>query len=247
MSITEGDQAPRAERFNEMEEARVDQPNSEPGADSTRVAEELENLPSEFRSERGSMGSDFGFTSELGKQSEAAAQELREQAEPNARLEEEVDSVRLKLETRANAIIEALEEKREQAAELVEVMSTSTTAGAFGKEAKAQKREADQWRVLTVSIGIAAAVVGVAAIGVSIALATSPPLVIAEIGAVALLLGIADYAARQAGHHRRREERARRLELDVTAFGPLTSALSESDKQRMRSEFVERLLPGEPR
>jgi anti-sigma-K factor RskA len=232
-----------------MEEARVDQPNSEPGADSTRIAEDLENLPSEFRSERGSMGSNVdGYpTSALRTQSEAAGQRLHEQSERNSRIEEEVDRIRLKLETRANAIIEALEEKREQAGELVEVMSTSTTAGAFAKEAKVQKREADQWRILTVSIGIAAAVVAVAAIGVSIALGTSPPLVIAEIGAVALLLGLADYAARQAALHRRREERARRLELDVTAVGPLTSALSESDKQRMRSEFAERLLPSEPR
>jgi hypothetical protein len=45
-----------------------------------------------------------------------------------------------------------------------------------------------------------------------------------------LLGGVAAYTARQSARHRGREEHARRLQLDLTAFPVFVEALPEEDK-----------------
>jgi hypothetical protein len=49
----------------------------------------------------------------------------------------------------------------------------------------------------------------------------------------ALLSGLTAYAAKQSGGHREREVRNRRLELELTAFGPFTDSLSDPEKARL--------------
>ena len=64
----------------------------------------------------------------------------------------------------------------------------------------------------------------------------SPAVVVAKIAAVALLIGIAGYAAGQSGQHRRREQRAKRLYLELTAFGPFAEPLQpRKNSKRVRT------------
>ena len=57
-----------------------------------------------------------------------------------------------------------------------------------------------------------------------------------------VVLGIGGYAAAQSGQHRRREELARRLELDIETLNPLTDGLPDDDRLRIRSRVVERIF-----
>lgn len=57
--------------------------------------------------------------------------------------------------------------------------------------------------------------------------------------------GLTAYAARQSGHHRDREDESRRVELELTAFGPFTSELGDPDKAR--AAYAERLFKGADR
>jgi hypothetical protein len=50
----------------------------------------------------------------------------------------------------------------------------------------------------------------------------------------AILGGIAAYLARQSGRHRRREEHARSLQLDLTAFSPFIEPLSPEQQEEER-------------
>lgn len=49
-----------------------------------------------------------------------------------------------------------------------------------------------------------------------------------------ILGGIATYAARQSANHRRREERARDLQLELTAFAPFIEPLSAEQQEEER-------------
>src|ERR1700733_5325119 len=71
-------------------------------------------------------------------------------------------------------------------------------------------------------------------------------LIAAKVAVVLVLAGLAGYAAKQSAEHREREVRARRLELELTAFGPFTEALRDEEKERtVREAFIERIFVGE--
>ena len=53
---------------------------------------------------------------------------------------------------------------------------------------------------------------------------------------------VASYAARQSSRHRRREERAKHLELNLETFGSLASELSPDKLEDARSALVTTML-----
>src|ERR1035437_6113212 len=54
-------------------------------------------------------------------------------------------------------------------------------------------------------------------------------------------------AAKQSAEHRGREVRARRLELELTAFGPFTEGLKDPEEEKkVRAELIERIFVGDP-
>lgn len=235
------------QRLTEIQ-TQLDSIKTEADTERTRIQESIDGFQAQFTAEQESRGVEFEtLKGELGEKSDAVAQELREKAEASATsFEAEAAKVREGLEERGNATIKSLEGLRGEAAALVDLVATSSTAGAFGKEAEAQKAEADKWRDRAIGLGIAAGVVALIGIGLSIAFDTSVSLVVAKIAAVALLLGIAGYAAGQSGQHRRREQRAKRLELELVAFGPFTEPLDDEKKQTVRVSFIERMFVGDP-
>jgi hypothetical protein len=130
---------------------------------------------------------------------------------------------------------------------MVDAEATSSTAGAFKGEAEEQKKQADQWRKfaliggsITVLVALAAVVLAIAEIG------DGPSMIVAKVTAVTLLLGIAGYAAGQSGQHRRREQRARRLYMQMVAFKPFSEPLPDPEKKDARKEFIERMFVGDP-
>jgi hypothetical protein len=57
--------------------------------------------------------------------------------------------------------------------------------------------------------------------------------------------GLTAYAARQSGHHRDREDETRRLQLELTAFGPFINDLQNPSEAR--AEYAKRLFKGAER
>jgi hypothetical protein len=89
--------------------------------------------------------------------------------------------------------------------------------------------------------------VALAAVGLAVAeIGNGASTIVAKITAVTLLLGIAGYAAGQSGQHRRREQRARRLYMQMVAFKPFSEPLPDPEKKEVRKEFIERMFVGDP-
>ena len=75
---------------------------------------------------------------------------------------------------------------------------------------------------------------------------TSATLIVTKVALTAVVAGIAGYAAGQSAQHRKREVRARRLFLELTAFGPFAEPLSEDDRATVCRDFISRLFVGDP-
>lgn len=148
-----------------------------------------------------------------------------------------------KNEATSSSILSELSEARDRVRELVDQITTGATGGAFGVEADRQKASADRWRIAAVLLGLLASAVAVWALtqtgsdsGVAEAIAKG-------FGTLAVY-GLAGYAGAQSASHRAREERARRLQLELAAFEPFVSRMDEPKKQAAREAYATRLFVG---
>lgn len=134
-----------------------------------------------------------------------------------------------------------------EAERIVGAIATTGTIGGFQIEADRQKQTADWLRRYALIAGAFAA--GIAVWGV-IHHAQNNNSDATDLGAKALasfvLFGIAGYLATQSGKHRDREERARRRELELAAFGPFIDDLPPEKQELLKEKLADRIFGHEP-
>lgn len=187
------------ERLNELQ-TQLDNLKTEAESERNRVQETIDNFQTQFKSEVENREQDFETTKkELADEANTVIEGLKTTAtDASAKDQERADAAIAKLEKQGGEIIAVLNEKKEEAAKLVDLVATSSTAGAFGKEAGEQRENADRWRWTAIGFGCVAAVVAIGAVAASVLADTNnASLIIAKVTAVALLLGLAGYAAGQ--------------------------------------------------
>lgn len=178
------------------------------------------------------------------EQAEVFEQTQRDRAtQADARLAE----LETRLQERAEQVVESLESSQQRAANLVDLVATSSTAGAFSKEAGQQKLEADKWRENAIKLGLCAGGVALIAVIYAVAIEVNTSIIVAKLALAVVFAGLAGYAARQSADHRDREVRARRLELELTSFGPFTEGLNDETKEQdARVKLIDRVFVGDP-
>jgi phage-related protein len=148
---------------------------------------------------------------------ETAEKELaRFQAEAKQEVEERVAEIR---------------RMENESAQLVGAIGLAGTAERYGEEVTEQKNVANNWRRATVLLAL------LAVAGVILAATEKHPAAETFAGKLTLSLilgGIAAYAARQSSYHRKREQRARDLQLELTAFSPFIEPLSAEQQEEER-------------
>jgi hypothetical protein len=236
------------ERVTELQ-GQLNTIKTEAEAEHTRINEAVDNIGTQFNSEQEVRNTQFEESKkELDTQAEQAIGEIKAAAAEAADQDQKrADAAISDLESRGEQIVAVLDEQKEKATRLVELVTTGSTAGAFSEEAKEQKKQADRWRGYAIFGGALAAMVAIGAVVLAAnGVGSGASLIIAKIAAITLLLGIAGYAAGQSGQHRRREQRAKRLELELVAFDPFTEPLDDTEKSAVRKDFIERLFVGDP-
>lgn len=151
------------------------------------------------------------------------------------------------LDADANAIIQELEQRLEKATTLVEVFTAAGTANAYSREAKVQGHQANVWRGVAIALGV------LTALAAGFVLIEFPKntaidawqLLVGKLALGATVGAVAGYAARQSSRHRRREERAKHLELNLETFGSLASELSPGKLEDARAALVTTMLKEE--
>jgi hypothetical protein len=128
---------------------------------------------------------------------------------------------------------------KDRSAELVGAIGITGTAERYGKEFDEQKTAANSWRIVTLGLGVLAVAAAVVAAFDHKATTAGTKLAIAV-----LLGGVAAYTARQSARHRSREEHARQIQLDLTAFPVFVEALPDEDKVAATVWMAERSFLG---
>lgn len=246
--VSESMKAEAQVRLNQLQ-TQLDAIKAEAEAEHTRIDQAVDTFGQQFAAEQETRNTQFEESRKaLTDQTEQLIQESKVAAEEAASKEKErAEAMVNDLRERSSKAMGFLNEKQQEAIDMVDVAATSSTAGAFKKEAEEQKLEADQWRIR--ALGLGGLAIGVAFFAVILAVeevGDTSSFIFAKVAAITLLLGIAGYAAGQSGQHRHREKRARRLYLELVAFKPFTEPLPEPERHAVRKEFIERLFVGDP-
>lgn len=139
--------------------------------------------------------------------------------------------------------LDSLQGELVKAQEITSFVGGTSTAAGYGKEAKSQERIADRLRWLAIFFGLLAAGLAVWAV-VHAEKETDPSLTVVLAKAVGSLVfaGLAGYVATQSGHHRLREEEARRRELDLLALPAFIATLPDDEKEDITGQVATRLF-----
>lgn len=177
------------------------------------------------------------------EQSEAFRKVQDERADEHREQEQkygqQFDTLQAETKARVGALIAEIEAMKSKSAEMVGAIGITGTAERYGREFDAQQEIANIWRRVTLGIGGLAVIVAIIAAFDHKATTAGTKLAIAI-----LLGGVAAYTAKQSARHRSREERARRLQLDLTAFPVFIEALPEADRDAATVWMAERSFLG---
>jgi hypothetical protein len=170
------------------------------------------------------------------KAQDERAEEHREREQGN---QSQFELLEASTNRRAETLVSEITAMKDRSAELVGAIGITGTAERYGKEFDDQKATANKWRMVTLGLGVLAAAAAVVAAFDHNATTAGTKLAIAV-----LLGGVATYTARQSARHRSREEHARRLQLDLTAFPVFIEALPEEDRDAATVWMAERSFLG---
>jgi predicted phage tail protein len=143
-----------------------------------------------------------------------------ELSEAQVRAQEEIDQR-----------VSEIRRMEEESAQLVGAIGLAGTAERYSVEAREQCKAANRLRWATVIVAFAA--VGMA-VYASLHHETRTQTLTAKLTVSLILGGVAAYLARQSARHRRREEHARALQLELTAFSPFIEPLTKEQQEEER-------------
>jgi hypothetical protein len=162
-------------------------------------------------------------------------------------MNESADAAITSLRSNADETFEHVESRRKKIESIYEIVFKEGTASAFSAEAEKERGQANIWRI--VAIGFATAAVLIAALTAFLSHPSGLDVeeLIARLASAVAFGAIAAYAGQQSGRHRRREEDAKQLELDLTAIGPFVEEIDEAKRDEVRQLFVQRWMESRSR
>ncbi|HXV05857.1 MAG TPA: hypothetical protein VFP23_08160 [Solirubrobacterales bacterium] len=186
------------------------------------------------------------FTTAQGERTEAfdawKAEQTKALSEQHEEAKASIEELLSEGKNQSDALVDDLRNKDQEAEQLVGSISIRGTADRYEKEAENQARIADRWRRVTVFLGIVA---GIAAGSAAFLTDQTAAHIAGKLALGVLLAGVAGYTARQSAQHRKREEAARKLHLDLAAFGPFIDPLPEDMKNEERVHLGRRVFARE--
>jgi hypothetical protein len=143
----------------------------------------------------------------------------------------EIDELKVAADLEVQELVQEIRRMEKESSDLVGAIGLAGTAERYSEEVTEQGRVADRFRMLTILFALTAVAMGIYAVVMG---DQTNQALAAKLAVSVILGGLAAYSARQSARHRRREEQARRLQLELTAFGPFIEPLQPEQREEER-------------
>lgn len=145
--------------------------------------------------------------------------------------------------TQASESLASIEALKEKAEKLVGAVGRTGLSGGFQQWEAAERKHADQMRLVAIIFGVLAALSIVGLLGARASISDEDnrfdvPLAISSLALPAALGGVATYAGRESARHRRNQVIARRTELELASFGPFIADLTAEQQAEVTALFT---------
>ena len=186
------------------------------------------------------------FFNELTQKIEKSSTEQTQDVKSNIEaLKKKGDELYEEHEKKSKDTLDFLEEKRKEAAQLINIIGNIGFTGNYNKIANQERKAANILRV----IAIIFMVVGVIIVGTIVFNVSKAgfdwKVVLSRIAVTITILIPAFYSARESDRHRQRENRNRKMELELASIGPYLELLPEDKKIELKAQLTEKLF-GQP-
>jgi hypothetical protein len=160
---------------------------------------------------------------------------------------ERLDEFEQTTEANALALVGSLNEMRDQAVRVLQVIGNTGLTGGYQKVANEEQKDANRWRWISiVSFAVAAAANGVI-VWVDLHFNLDLTTLLASRLSVSIpLLALAGYAVAESRQHRHRERDNRQMELQLASIDPYLAQFPEQKQQEIKEGRVDRFFPGLP-
>lgn len=151
---------------------------------------------------------------------------------------DELDEKAQRIASTGHALVAELEDYRDQASSLVGVIARTGMAGGYQEIADQEQRQANLWRWIALAglVGF----VGFAIVAMVGALDNADFLAKTFVSFTFAVL--AGYAGREAEKHRNREDRNRRVQLDLASLEPFMAKLPEERRHAIKIALADRMF-----
>jgi len=155
----------------------------------------------------------------------------------------DVGAILEQFKEQAKKAIAELDARKKQAADLVQVTANITVTGDYEKLAGQEKIAADYWR--RVAIGFMTALVVAAAIILGLSFKENQfewKMVIFRYATALILAFPAAYAMNESGHHRKMEQKYRRMQLELSSIDPFLESLPKDKRDDLKKALADRMF-----
>jgi tetratricopeptide (TPR) repeat protein len=143
--------------------------------------------------------------------------------------------------------LEALDELREQAIRVVQVIGNTGLTGGYQKVANEEQKDANRWRWIAIASFAVAALANGLIIWFDLHYKWNLTTLLATRVSVSVpLLALAGYAVAESRQHRHRERDNRQMELQLASIDPYLAQFPEPKQQEIKEGRVDRFFPGLP-
>lgn len=180
-----------------------------------------------------------GFNSQLDDKIESTENILQE------KIGEQKETFSAQLEsqkTDAQSVLDVLEEKKEEASNLLQIIGNIGITGNYQNIANIEKAAADKWRNIALGLMISMVAVIGFTIFISAANGFDWKLALFRIGAALALAIPAAYAAKESAKHRLLENHNRRSELELASLDPYLEKLPEDTRNKVKEELTKKFF-----
>lgn len=142
----------------------------------------------------------------------------------------------------AQAVLDELEEKKSEASTLLQIIGNIGITGNYQNIANNEKKAADIWRRIALSLMIGMVLI----IGVTIFISATNgfdwKLALFRVGAALVLAIPAAYAAKESAKHRSLENHNRRSELELASLDPYLEKLPKDTRDKVKEELTKKFF-----
>lgn len=224
-------------------ETRLKEISESATAEAAAAKERLDTLRGEIESTETRVGE--LISDQDAKFTEAQEKRREEHAKAISAAGDRLGKAAAEFEKNKDEVTARLNEIKEEVAEAAAAIGASTAGVDHGAESAQQTRLALIWSLVTISVLLVAAAVPIFVLEILKA-DQSPESVAGKITVGLIIAGVAGYTGGLAHHHRERAANARRLEIEMNAFGPFIATLDRDDRNDLRSTAVWRFFGPNP-